>query len=334
MLKESGYKKNVSLKRFVSHFEFGHNLKKYLKHRKVPDIILCTCPSLDAAYVAAKYATKHGVRLILDIQDLWPEAFKLAFDLPIISDLIFAPMKWKADKIYSYADEIVAVSETYCDRAHRVNQKVDRTHCVYIGKNIDEFSLNARENLYPKNNKFRLGYCGTLGHSYDLVCVFDAMRNLMSRGIDDIEFVVMGDGPKYNEFREYADRYSLPVDFLGRVEYPKMCGILKSCDVCMNVISKGAAQSVIGKHADYAAVGLPIINTQECAEYRSLIDDYGCGINCECGDSIQVAEAILTLMNNEKMRTEMGTAALIMASEKFDRKEAYKEIFSLISKTE
>ena len=42
-----------------------------------------------------------------------------------------------------------------------------------------------------------------------------------------------------------------------------MVGMLGVCDIAVNSISKGAAQSIINKHGDYAAAGLPVVNTQE-----------------------------------------------------------------------
>ena len=83
LLYEPGYKKNVSLKRFYSHYIFGKNLYKYLnKMEQKPDIIYCLIPSLDAGKACAKYAKKNNIRFIIDIQDIWPEAFKLVFEVP------------------------------------------------------------------------------------------------------------------------------------------------------------------------------------------------------------------------------------------------------------
>ena len=142
-IREPIYKKNVSLKRFYSHFIMGDNLKKYLECRKIPDIIYCAVPSLDVAKVTAQFAQKHRIKLIIDIQDLWPEAFKMVFNLPIISDLMFLPMGKKADYIYKRADAIIAVSKTYCERALLVNQKQARGHVIYLGTELKNFDKLA-----------------------------------------------------------------------------------------------------------------------------------------------------------------------------------------------
>ena len=38
---EPGYKKNVCFKRFISHYIWGRNVKRYLKTRKKPDVVYC-----------------------------------------------------------------------------------------------------------------------------------------------------------------------------------------------------------------------------------------------------------------------------------------------------
>ena len=53
LIKEPGYKKNVSLKRFYSHHIFAKNVKKYLDTIEKPDIIYSAVPSLAVAKVAS-----------------------------------------------------------------------------------------------------------------------------------------------------------------------------------------------------------------------------------------------------------------------------------------
>lgn len=332
LLDEPPYPKNVCLQRFASHSQFGKHVKEYLENRKKPDVIYCAVPSLDCSYYAAQYAQKNNIKFIIDVQDLWPEAFKMVFNIPVVSDVIFMPMQKKADYIYSCADAIVGVSETYCNRAKSVNKKNAECVPVFLGTKIDNFDKFVAQNKVERNDdEFIIGYCGTLGHSYDIQCVLDAMLILKQKGNDKLSFWVMGDGPLKSDFENYATKNNLDVVFYGRVPYEKMCGLLASCDVCVNPITKGAAQSIINKHGDYAAVGLPVVSTQEMPEYRELISRYSCGINCECSNSNDVANAIEELMNNNEKCINMGNQARKMAEELFDRNKSYKRIYNLFS---
>lgn len=331
LLKEPTYRKNICIQRFISHKAFGHQLKKYLDSRKKPDVIYCAVPSLDCAYYAAKYSQKNNIKFYIDVQDLWPEAFQLVLNIPILSNIFFGPMKRKADYIYSCADVIVGVSKTYCNRALQSNKKSAECLPVFLGTNLQNFDKFVEKNKVPRDDKFIISYCGTLGHSYDIKCVVDSLALLKNEGFSNISFWIIGDGPLKNEFEKYAQVNNVDVVFYGRLPYPEMCGLLASCDACINPISKGAAQSIINKHGDYASSSIPVINTQECSEYRELIDIYNCGINCECSNPSSVADAIKYLINHKEECVVMGQGARVMAEKLFDRTSSYNDIYRLFN---
>lgn len=325
---EPGYQKNVSLKRFYSHYILSKNLKKYLKKlSKKPDIIYCSVPSLSFAQVAAQYAKKNNIKFIIDIQDLWPEAFKMVFKIPIIKDIIFLPLQMQANYIYKQADTIIAVSETYVNRAATVNKKCKNKLSIFLGTELKYFDECKEKNKVIYNdNKIRLVYIGTLGHSYDLTSVMDALKILKDRGYKNLEFIIMGDGPLKEKFELYAKENQINCTFTGRLKYPEMVGKLCACDITVNPIVKKAAQSIINKVGDYAAAGLPVISTQECQEYRNLVDNYKIGYNCKNNDSKDIADKIELLIKNKNQRKTMGQNNRKLAEEKFNREATYNKI--------
>ena len=331
LIYEPGYKKNISLKRIYSHYIFSKNLKKYLNIMLKPDIIYCAVPSLDVAKVAAKFSMKNNIKFILDIQDLWPEAFKMIVNVPVISNLIFYPMKKEVDYIYKQADDIVAVSETYLNRAMKVNKKARNKLSVFLGTDLEYFDNCKKENQINKSdNIFRIAYIGTLGHSYDIKSVIDAIKILNKKEIKNIKFEVMGNGPLENEFKEYAEKNNINAKFYGKLKYPEMVGKLCSCDIAVNPIKKGSAGSIINKVGDYAAAGIPVINTQECEEYKKLVETYNIGFNCKNGNPEEIANRIEQLYIDKELRFKLGTNNRILAEEKFDRKKTYKKIINMI----
>ena len=332
MLDEPGYKKNVSLMRFYSHYMMGRNLKEYLKNRKKPDLIYCAIPSLDVAKVAADYAEANKIPFVIDVQDLWPEAFKMVFNIPLISDLVLSPMKRKADYIYSRADEIIAVSQTYADRALESNKKCASASSVYLGTDLDYFDRLASEGRIKDKpeDEIWISYIGTLGTSYDLTSVMDALKLIKDESNHTLKFIVMGDGPLKSKFEDYSKELGLYTDFTGRLTYPDMVGLLSSCDIAVNPIKKGSAGSIINKVGDYAAAGLPVINTQESLEYRNLIDDYLAGINCINGDHVDMAAKLLILIEDKTLREKMGRNSRRLAEERFNRNKTYKNIIDVI----
>ena len=335
LLHEKGYPKNVCFRRFASHREFGKNFAAYLARRKRPDVIYAAVPSLTAPLAAADYCRRNGVRFVIDVQDLWPEAFEMVFHVPVLSALAFAPFRSIADRIYGAADAVCAVSQTYADRALSVNRKVKKGACVFLGTRLEDFDRNARE--HPVADKpegeLWLGYCGTLGSSYDLTCVINALALLRGRGTVPPRFIVMGDGPRRAEFEAYARKMHIDARFTGRLPYSEMCGLLCACDMVVNPIAARAAQSIINKHADYAASGLPVLSTQESAEYRDLVDGYRMGFNCGNGNAVDLADKLRRLLEEPGLRREMGRNARRCAEEQFDRKSSYGALERAITGT-
>ena len=328
---EIGYRKNISVQRFISHWLWGRKVAEYLKKREKPDVIYCAVPSLTAPYEAAKYSEKKGVRYLIDIQDLWPEAFQMVFSVPILSNLFFSPFKHIADEIYKRADAVCGVSRSYVNRGLGVNKTNKNGHVVYLGTSIQIFDENvANNNIQKDKGEIWIGYCGSLNTSYDLTIVFDALFMIKKKKYKVPKFIILGAGEKKESFEEYANRLELDTKFTGRLPYDQMCGWLAACDFAVNPIMHNASQSIINKHGDYAAAGIPVISTQENDEYRELVEKYEMGFNVSNRNAEELAEKIILLMNDENLRRTMGSNARKCAEEKFDRNRTYGELINVI----
>ncbi len=328
LIDEPPYSKNVSLRRlFHSHKSMARSLRAYLASHDTPDVIYCAVPSLDVASVCAKFAKTRGVPFYLDVQDLWPEAFSLAIRIPLLSDLFFLPMKRRANSIYKSAKRIFSVSDTYARRAATVSSAPSST--VYLGTEISRFdSCAAREERIKKDDdELLLVYLGTVGASYDLSKTVRALHTLGERAPT---LVILGNGPQLDSVVRLANKLGVRLRLPGKLPYPEMCAVLKGCDIAINPIKKNAPQSIINKHADYAAAGLPVISTQNCAEYSQLLSEYGAGISVADGDENSLARAIDTLVSDRALREEMGLASRRLAEARFDRRIAYAEIFNCL----
>lgn len=255
----------------------------------------------------------------------------MVFNIPIVSNVLFYPLKKIANKAYKNADAICAVSESYVKRALEVNKKISSGKAVFLGTELNKFDSNVKKNKIKKTkDELWLAYCGSLGDSYDIKGVIDALNIVRSRGESVPRFIVMGSGEKELEFKNYAESKGIEAVFTGNLPYEKMCGLLCECDITVNPIVKGSAASIINKHGDYAASGLPVLNTQESEEYRKLVEQYQMGFNCENGNAKDLAEKMIKLIKDSDLRRIMGNNARKCAEEKFDRKNSYREIEKLI----
>ena len=329
---EPSYKKNISVKRLMhSHKVFAKNLCKYLSTCEKPDTVYVAVPSNDVGAVVADYCKENNIPMIVDIQDLWPEAYKLVFNIPVISDIIFAPMTKQANKIYSQADKIIAVSETYAKRGLEGCVKDTEGTVVFLGTELDKFDEQAKSyNIEKNEDEIWITYAGTLGHSYNIEIVIDALNLLPDDIAGKVIFKVLGDGPLMQRFKEYSEGCKASVEFSGRLGYGEMVAYLKKSDIAVNPISKGAAQSIINKHGDYAMAGLPVVSTQESSEYRQLLEEYRCGINCNVNSAEDVADVLKKLIEDEALRCKMCKNSRRLGEERFDRRQTYTKIVEIV----
>lgn len=323
---EPGYSKSICLERLISSYTFGKGVIKYLKSQPKPDLIYQVVPTLDVANFVSNYANKQHIPLVIDVQDLWPEAFKMAINIPVITDIAFMPFMWLVNSIYRRADAICAVSQTYVDRILKVNKKCQSGTPVYIGINLQKFDENSKDVVRNTSDRLKLAYCGSLSKSYDIKLVIDALALMENPPL----FLVMGDGNDREEFQAYAKEKNVQAEFTGFIPYDEMCSKLCSCDMTINPIVGTSVASIINKHGDYAASGLPVINTQASDEYCKLVTDYNMGFNSVGKDATDLAEKIRILMDDRALRIEMGKNARRCAEEKFDRRITYKRLVDVI----
>lgn len=332
LIKEPSYKKNVSVKRIISHSKFAKGVEKYLKTREKPDVIYLFVPPTGLAKRVIKFANKNNIRVIIDVLDLWPEAFEMV--LPKFVKPLLFPIKHSAEYVYKNADDIVAVSKAYVEKVKGYNKKYSEALPVYIGTDLTVFDGYAKDavDLDDKIRPITMAYIGMFGKSYDLIFAMEAMKELVAEGFDEIEFLVMGSGPMREEFESFAVSNNLPVRFTGRLSYEDMVKKLVKCDFSINVLNGKSFASIINKHSDYLAAGIPTINIQKDREFSDLVEEYNAGFVCPLNDIEALKQSMKTLAENEELRLEMGKNARKLAEDLFDRNNTYPAIINLINK--
>ena len=332
---EPGYRKNIDLRRVRSHKIAAENLRKLLEKEGDYDLIYAEIPPNDVALAAAEYAHRNKIPFVADVNDLWPEAMRMVFDIPIVSDLLFYPLKRDAEKVYSLTSGVIGTSDEYRDRPF-LNQKRDvLKETVYVGNEISVFDREAEQHadeVQKEEGTFWVTYTGTIGTSYDIRTMVLAAEELMKQGKTKIRFQILGDGPTREMLENLAkERKIQNVKFTGYVPYEQMAAYLVKSDVLINSFVRKAPQSIVTKIGDYLAAGKPMINTCMSPEFRKKVEQDGFGINIEPEDVRELVNAVEWMYENEAERNDMGNRARKIAEEQFDRPVSYGKIEAMIS---
>ena len=332
---EPGYRKNIDLRRVRSHKIAAENLRKLLEKEGDYDLIYAEIPPNDVALAAAEYAHRNKIPFVADVNDLWPEAMRMVFDIPIVSDLLFYPLKRDAEKVYSLTSGVIGTSDEYRDRPF-LNPKRDvLKETVYVGNEISVFDREAEQHadeVQKEEGTFWVTYAGTIVTSYDIRTMVLAAEELMKQGKTKIRFQILGDGPTREMLENLAkERKIQNVKFTGYVPYEQMAAYLVKSDVLINSFVRKAPQSIVTKIGDYLAAGKPMINTCMSPEFRKKVEQDGFGINIEPEDVRELVNAVEWMYENEAERNDMGNRARKIAEEQFDRPVSYGKIEAMIS---
>lgn len=324
------YKKNIDLRRVYSNKVAVKNVMKHLKQNEY-DIIYNSIPANNISAQVGEYCKKNDIPYIVDVEDLWPEAMKMVFDVPVLSNILFYGFKRDAERAYACADAVIGTSKEYTNRAFKYQKRNIPNYTVYVGCNMEVFDQGVQENIdkvEKKQNEFWITYAGTIGTSYDIKTLVQAGKQLLF--YPDIKIKVLGTGPLKEELEQYAREKNITnVSFLGYMAYTDMAAYLAKSDVLLNSFVKGAPQSIVNKIGDYLSAGKPMINTLENNEFMELVDEKNFGINIEPEKEDVLADAILRYYKDARLCSEHGENARKTAEECFDRKRTYLKMVQI-----
>lgn len=320
LLEESGYSKNVSLGRVTSHHRFVKHFEKWLENCRPgeQDVVYSAYPLIATNLLLGKHKARLGYKLIVDVQDVWPESFSSV--VPFLKKVPhkLLPFASRANRAYRYADALVAVSQTYLDRAKEANPNVPG-EVVYIGA---DFAAIAPPPPRFRSKTVRFFYLGTLSYSYDVETVCKGVRKLLDDG-ENVELHIMGGGPDLDRLKQYACD---GIKFYGYIPYAEMMSVAKGCDIAVNAIRSYSMASITNKLSDYMALQKPILNSQvndEVAEVLTLLPH----ANYRSGDVdgfVRAAKDILKRKNDPVQSEEIVR--------RFKRDVAYQKIVNLIER--
>lgn len=331
-LHELSYKKNIEPKRIFSYRLLAKNVKRYLSENRF-DLIYALIPDNHLACVAGAYAKRSGIPFVIDVEDLWPEAMRMVFDVPVVSDLLYSYFSVNAKKAYSYADAVIGSSDEYRDEPLKYGVSVPKRKTVYVGNDLALFDKSVAEKkstLYKPEGEFWVTYAGTIGTSYDLGTLINAADLIAKRGFDHIKIMILGDGPQRTELEEAAKKTDADIRFTGFLPFAEMAAYLSLSDITVNSLVEKAPQSIVSKIGDYLAAGIPMINTGLNREFCRKVEDDGFGVNIVPGNAQLLSDCIVDLSVSPDKCRLMGENARRIAVEQFDRGKTYPEIASLI----
>lgn len=331
-IEEPSYPKNMCPQRIWAHHVMAGRVAEYFECDHAYDLIYSQIPPNDITLAIGRVAKKYNIPFVIDVNDLWPEAFRIALDVPVLSDIAFSPFYHQAKAAYDLADAIVGTSDEYASRGFKDRAQDIPKVVVYVGNDVDDFDAGAAANageVHKADDEVWVTYAGTLSACYDLGTLIRAVA-LLQVDYPHVKLKLLGDGVVRGDLEAAAKQAGCDVEFLGYVPHDVMAAYLAASDILVNSLVGNAPQSIPTKIGDYLAAGKAMLNTSLSPEFSSKVVADGFGVNVQPESVDELRDALQALVADEESRAAMGEAARAVAEEQFDRKRSYQAIVSLI----
>src|SRR5437867_7898449 len=145
MLRAFGYRKNVSVRRYASHWRFAQRLAAAMPARPAPDVVVTSLPPLDTVAAVAAYCAARGVPFVVDVIDPWPDVFVELLPPAVrpVGRMLSAPLSRRARRIFTRAHSVTGLSEQYVGWAQRLAARELPGRVFYPAADIEAFDRLA-----------------------------------------------------------------------------------------------------------------------------------------------------------------------------------------------
>lgn len=322
-----GYKKNISLARFLDHRFISRKFRQIAPTLKQPDVLVVSTPPYDLAYEAACFAKDRGLPFLVDIRDPWPDLFVDHFPKPLhwLARIFLLGERRQLQKALRQANVLFSVTEEMLawalSLAGRKKSPVDQvmglgfSTFVGMGGTVSEI-LKEKAELWK--DKFVVLFVGTISPSYHNPSILVTAARLLKS--TNLHFVIAGDGEGLGEIqRQSAGLSNLTVTgWLNRTE---LAFVLRRAHVgvCPSAIPLEIPSN---KFFAYLSAGLPVISSFGGEIHKTIVDE-SVGLVYAPGNVQDLVESLLRLHLNPELYRLFSANAAKLYREKFDASVIY-----------
>lgn len=332
------YQENVSLARIRNHRQLAEDFSRLAPTLPKPDLIFCAYPPIEIADEATAFGAKHGIPVVVDIRDLWPEAFLYVTPVPRpLMRLALTPMYARAKRTLARATALTAITEPYLDHALDLagRQRNGDDQVVFHAYDRVKLSLAERGGAvdFWREQGLRLDanekvgcFFGNLSSTPDLETPIAALDHLPEPLRSSFKMVICGSGDRLPWLQEQAKRHPSLVA-PGRVGQAEIRVLMEHAHLGLLIYPnrKDLLTNIPNKFGEYLSGSLPILSTLDGLSGRFL-HDHQIGTTSPSGQPKAFANALNTLLDDPRQHARMVANAGHVYTDQFDAERVYSDL--------
>jgi glycosyltransferase involved in cell wall biosynthesis len=203
----------------------------------------------------------------------------------------------------------------------------------FIRPTAKEDNAFAREQ--GTTERFTLLYSGNIGRFHELETAIDAVGLLEDRGRTDIGMLVIGEGARKAELRDYVEAEGIEnVDFLPFQPRERLPETLTAGDASLvGIKPEMEGMCVSSKLYSSLAAGVPILAVVgEGDEVARVVQEFDCGAYVPPGDAEAAADALAKWADDELLAERQGDNARETFVERYTKDRAITQYGDLLKR--
>jgi len=295
--------------------------------QKRPNVIVATSPQFFTAIAGWLLAALRRIPFVIEIGDLF-SASVVAVGAMKTSPLIIFIEKLELF-IYRNSAAIVALTEAFKNDLVSLDIDPTKIWVVINGVDLPRYSPRPRNvdmaKAFGIDDRFVVGYMGTLGMAHDLEKALDAAE--LMRDDDSVCFVFVGDGAAKAKLIEKAESRNLNnVIFIPMQPKERMPEAWSLCDVALVHLKNEPifATVIPSKIFEAMAMGLPLLAAIPKGEASKIIERENAGVIVPPGDPPALVEAVRRFRDDRQARQTIAKCSLAAAPRYSRERQAEK----------
>jgi glycosyltransferase involved in cell wall biosynthesis len=337
-IKGKGYKKNISISRYIDHRIIARKFRKLAPKMKKPDIIIASMPPHDLAYESIRFAKENYIPVLVDIRDQWPDIF-FSFIPPKLQNLAKIPFYrdfYTIKKVMQKADGLVAVSKTFLEWGLNYAEREEgwKDKVFYLGYKKYKVLNNSRpmkkfrDLMDVLKKKFIFFFVGTISKSYHNPFILLKAAEKLSE-YDNIHLVISGDGELYEELKKRSQGLH-NVSLTGWLNQKEIEFLLENSNIGICPSTK-IVNLPSNKIFAYLSAGLPVISSFH-GDIKEIIEKHQIGYYYPPQDVDTLVDCIKRLYEDINLYKKTSENAQMIFDEMFDADKIYEEYIKYIEK--
>lgn len=304
-----------------------------LRKRQYDVVFACGLSPILLVIPAILIARLRGCKLIVWVQDLWPESLSATGYVrnPIVLNLVASVVRW----IYRRCDLILVQSEAFRGPISKLAPGVP---ILYYPNSVDPAFARPLEAevevpiIPAMQTGFPVMFAGNVGAAQSVEVIVEAATLLSDQ--PEIRFVIFGNGSRWEWMRQQvAERNLHNLHLAGQYPVDTMPGLMRQAGALLVTLADRPifAATVPNKVQAYLASARPIVACLN-GEGARVVEEAGAGVSVPAENARALAAAVLRVYRmSPEQRDELGKNGQQYFNAHFDHDRLVEDLIGYLA---